>query len=63
MVTPVAMEPTLGYHPYSTGFLTCSRNPAGGQCLTDAKFTTHFKAITAYAGNSHEKADRAKTVH
>ena len=31
--------------------------------LTDAKFTTHFKAITAYAGNSHEKADRAKTVH
>ena len=34
MVTPVAMEPTLGYHPYSTGFLTCSRNPAGGQCLT-----------------------------
>ena len=34
MVTPVAMEPTLGYHPYSTGFLTCSRDPAGGQCLT-----------------------------
>ena len=32
MVTPVAMEPTLGYHPYSTGFLTCSRDPAGGQC-------------------------------
>ncbi len=29
-----AMEPTLGYHPYSTGFLTCSRDPAGGQCLT-----------------------------
>ena len=34
MVTPVAMEPTLGYHPYSTGFLTCSRDPAGGHCLT-----------------------------
>ena len=33
-MTPVAAEPTLGYHPYSTGFLTCSRNPAGGQCLT-----------------------------
>ena len=34
MVTPVAMEPTLGYHPCSTGLLTCSRDPAGGQCLT-----------------------------
>ena len=34
MMTPVVMELTLGYHPYSTGFLTCSRDPAGGQCLT-----------------------------
>ncbi len=34
MMTPVVMEPTLGYHPYSTGFLTCGREPAGGQCLT-----------------------------
>ena len=32
MVTPVAMEPLLGYHPCSTGFLTISRDPAGGQC-------------------------------
>ena len=30
MVTPVAMEPLLGYHPCSTGFLTSSRDP--GQC-------------------------------
>ncbi len=29
MVTPVAMEPLLGYHPCSTGFLTSSRDPAG----------------------------------
>ena len=29
MVTPVAMEPLLGYHPCSTGFLTSSREPAG----------------------------------
>ena len=28
------MESLLGYRPYSTGFLTCGRNPAGGQCLT-----------------------------
>ena len=33
MVTPVAMEPLLGYHPCSIGFLTCGRDPAGGQCL------------------------------
>ena len=33
VVTPVAMEPVLGYHPCSIGFLTCGRNPAGGQCL------------------------------
>ena len=31
--TPVSMEPLLGYHPLSIGFLTCSRDPAGGQCL------------------------------
>ena len=32
MRTPVFMEPLLGYHPCNTGFLTCRRNPAGGQC-------------------------------
>ncbi len=32
MVTPVAMESMLGYHPFSTRFLTTSRQPAGGQC-------------------------------
>ena len=32
-MTPVAAEPLLGYHPYNTGFLTCCRQPAGGQCL------------------------------
>ena len=25
-------ESLLGYHPCSTGFLTCSRDPVGGQC-------------------------------
>ena len=33
MMTPVVTESMLGYHPYSIGFLTCSRDPAGGQCL------------------------------
>ena len=35
MVTPVAMEPLLGYHPCSTGdigLLTSRRKPAVGQC-------------------------------
>ena len=32
MVTPVAMEPMLGYHPCSTGFLTSGLNQVGGQC-------------------------------
>ena len=33
-MAPAVREPMLGYHPCSTGFLTCGRNPAGGQCLT-----------------------------
>ena len=32
MVTPVTMEPLLGYRPCAAGFLTCGRDPAGGQC-------------------------------
>ena len=27
------MEPVLGYHPLSIGFLTGGRDPAEGQCL------------------------------
>ena len=33
VVTSVAMESLLGYHPYSTGFLTFGRDPVRGQCL------------------------------
>ena len=32
MRTSVFMEPLLGYHPCSTGLLTCARYPGGGQC-------------------------------
>ena len=31
-MTPVVRESLLGYHPCSIGFLTSSREPAGGQC-------------------------------
>ena len=34
MRTPVCMESLLGYHPCSTGLLTCGREPAGGQRQT-----------------------------
>ena len=33
MVTPVIMEPPLGYRPCSTGSLTIARDPGGGQRL------------------------------
>ena len=33
-MAPAVREPVLGYHPCSTGFLTCARDPGGGQCLT-----------------------------
>ena len=33
MVTPVATESLLGYHPYIIGFLTCAHYLGGGQCL------------------------------
>ena len=32
LMTPVVRESLLGYHPCSIGFLTSSRDPAGGQC-------------------------------
>ena len=30
--TSVLKESLLGYHPCSTGFLTCGRDPVRGQC-------------------------------
>ena len=33
MVTPVAMEPTLKYHPGMFDVLTLARYPGQGQCL------------------------------
>ena len=37
MMTPVIMEPLLGYRPCSIGFLTCGRDPAGGT-MPDGEF-------------------------
>ena len=67
MVTPVAMEPLLGYHPCSTGFLTSSRDPAGGQCqvgsLTGAvaseRVSEALKGSLRMVGN-HSKSAKAE---
>ena len=67
MVTPVAMESLLGYHPCSTGFLTSSRDPAGGQCqvgsLTGAvaseRVSEALKGSLRMDGN-HSKSAKAE---
>ena len=67
MVTPVAMEPLLGYHPCGIGFLTCGREPAGGQCqvgsLTGAvaseRVSEALKGSLRMVGN-HSKSAKAE---
>ena len=65
MVTPVAMEPLLGYHPCSTGFLTSSRDPAGGQCqvgsLTGA--VASKRVTEALKGSFSTDRNRAVSVN
>ena len=72
MVTPVAMEPPLGYHPCSIGFLTCRRDPVGGQCqvgsLTGAvaseRVSEALKGSLRMVGNHSQsaKAEESLTV-
>ena len=64
MVTPVAMEPLLGYHPCSIGFLTCARDPGGGQCLAGSltgavaseRVSEALKGSLRMVGNHSESA-------
>ena len=66
-MTPVALESLLGYHPCSIGFLTYSRNPAGGQCqvgsLTGAvaseSVSEALKGLLRMVGN-HSQSAKAK---
>ena len=68
MVTPVAMESMLGYHPCSIGFLTSSRDPAGGQCqvgsLTGAvaseRVSEALKGSLRMVGNHSQRVQRQK---
>ena len=66
-VTPVAYESLLGYHPFSIGFLTCSRYPAGGQCLVGSltgavaseRVSEALKGSLRMVGN-HSKSAKAE---
>ena len=60
MVTPVAMEPLLGYHPCSTGFLTSSRDPAGGQCQVGS--LTGAVASKGYRRRSKVPSEWSETI-
>ena len=65
--TPVSAEPLLGYHPCVAGFLTCARNPGGGQCqagsLTGAvaseRVSEALKGSLRMVGN-HSKSVKAE---
>jgi hypothetical protein len=57
--TLVLMEPTLKYHPYLTGALTCPRDPGKGHCLVGSltgavasqKVTEASKGLLRLDGN------------
>ena len=67
MVTPVAMESTLGYHPCVIGFLTDHRKPVAGHCqagsLTGAvaseRVSEALKGSLRMVGN-HSKSAKAE---
>ena len=67
VLTPVATESMLGYHPCSTGLLTSSRDPAGGQCLVGSltgavaseRVSEALKGSLRMVGN-HSKSAKAE---
>ena len=64
LMTPVVRESLLGYHPCSIGFLTSSRDPAGGQCqvgsLTGA--VASERVSEALKGSLSTVGNRTKSV-
>ena len=63
-MTPVVMEPLLGYHPLSIGFLTCAHYLGGGQCLAGSltgavaseRVSEALKGSLRMVGNHSESA-------
>ena len=66
-MTSVAVESTLGYLPWSIGFLTSGRYPAGGQCLVGSltgavaseRVSEALKGSLRMVGN-HSKSAKAE---
>ena len=66
-MTPVVMEPLLGYHPCSIGFLTSGHELVGGQCqvgsLTGAvaseRVSEALEGLLRMVGN-HPKSAKAE---
>ena len=57
----------MGYHPLGTGFLTCARDPGGGQCLAGSltgavaseRVSEALKGSLRMVGN-HSKSAKAE---
>ena len=64
MMTPVVTESMLGYHPCSTGFLTCSHDLAGGQCLVGSLTgaVASERVTEASKGSLSADRNRAKSI-
>ena len=66
-MTPVAVEPPLGYHSFSIGFLTIIRDPDLGQCLVGSltgavaseRVSEALKGSLRMVGN-HSKSAKAE---
>ena len=66
-MTPVVPESLLGYHPFSIGFLTCTHNLGGGQCLAGSltgavaseRVSEALKGSLRMVGN-HSKSAKAE---
>ena len=65
--TPVLCESLLGYHPCSIGFLTCTHDLGGGQCLAGSltgavaseRVSEALKGSLRMVGN-HSKSAKAE---
>ena len=60
-MAPAVREPLLGYHPCSTGFLTCARDPGGGQCQAGS-LTGAVASKKGIGGRSRSPQDGWKTI-
>ena len=64
-VASVAVEPPLGYHSSFIEFLTCGRDPVGGQCqvgsLTGA--VASKRVTEAFKGRLSADGNRALSVN